>query len=394
MKKILLGTSALVGVAMLAGPAAAQIDVRVGGQVNFTHQFGDETQPNDATDVNDAETDAEIRVRASAKTDNGLTYGADIQIETGLGGADNRSNAGTDEAHMFIGGSFGRVQLGDTDGAADLAFFVPTVGLSQMDGAQNLRFDYTDYEAQDSGDDTKITYFTPEFSGFRAGISYVPYAGAEGSQGDNIINRRFTTVAAGNQQRAGIGANGTLSFTGADQGGTYRDMFEIGAIYTGEFSGVGLQFAGGIVTAESNAIEDTATRATESDDYTAWTISALAKYAGFAVGGIYTDNGDRVERGSSSMAGYADVRVWALGASYTFGSFGIAAQYADIDGDQNGGNADREIDQWSIGVSYLLAPGLTLGADYVTADQETETPGAAKVSNSSDAFLIGARLTF
>ena len=97
-----------------------------------------------------------------------------------------RTGVGVDEASVYVGGTWGRIELGDFDGAADtLAIYAPVVGIEQIDGdaydflaVEQDGFSYGSQpigsmvQAPDSGDSTKIMYLTPRFAGIQAGISY------------------------------------------------------------------------------------------------------------------------------------------------------------------------------------------------------------------------------
>ena len=113
MKKILLATTALVG---FAGAASAEVAISgyvemgiVGGNTGAVTQFF---------------TDANVTFSMSGTTDGGLEFGAELNLEdlpdadgAGLtqGGATGPDGGET----MYISGSFGKLTMGDTDGALD-----------------------------------------------------------------------------------------------------------------------------------------------------------------------------------------------------------------------------------------------------------------------------------
>jgi predicted porin len=91
--------------------------------------------------------------------------------------------------------------------------------------------------------------------------------------------------------------------------------------------------------------------------------------------------------GFGKFDGYADLDwQWNVGATYEADPFGIGAQYAwvrDVNGDHS----------WAagVGVNYVLAPGLSLQADYVHSKVGFERSGNV---NTADIVLVGIQLSF
>src|SRR5918994_3345987 len=132
MKKILLETTAIAAAALYAQTAQAQITVSLGGYTEFFGAYYDDDAPNRTSREFQLET--EIVVRADGKADNGLLYGAKIELQNSTGGS-GATGVGTDEASVYLGGTWGRLELGDFDGAADtLKIYAPVVGIEQIDG--------------------------------------------------------------------------------------------------------------------------------------------------------------------------------------------------------------------------------------------------------------------
>src|SRR6185369_1475217 len=97
MKKVLLGSTALIGAALLAAPAQAQLEVTVGGSVGFQAGWFD----TDLTNNNDRDfqSEADLIVRASGVADNGLEYGAEVVLQSSTSDSSN-----ADEALLYVGG--------------------------------------------------------------------------------------------------------------------------------------------------------------------------------------------------------------------------------------------------------------------------------------------------
>ena len=137
MKKILLATSA---VALFAGAAAAEVTTSGSARMGLVY---------DETLGTSGETYFSSRVRivftASGETDSGLSFGASVRADQ-QGGNNNDSGADKDgdsngDSTVFISGAFGKLTMGDTDGAADnLVGQVSGVGYGPNDSLQEIDF--------------------------------------------------------------------------------------------------------------------------------------------------------------------------------------------------------------------------------------------------------------
>src|SRR3954468_6034424 len=239
MKKILLGTTAIAAAALYAQSAQAQLTVSLGGYTEFFGAYYEDDSSNRTN--REFELETEIVVRADGKADNGLLYGAKIELQNSTPNV-NTTGVGTDEASVYLGGTWGRLELGDFDGAADtLKIYAPVVGIEQLDG------DYTDFASvapafgihiPNSGDATKIMYLTPRFAGFQAGVSYTPESGSE--------------------------AQDVVAFKNTSD---YKDWIEGGLNYTGEFSGFSVALG---ATVSSASGKDATAISLPKSDFTAW----------------------------------------------------------------------------------------------------------------------------
>src|SRR5690606_13221642 len=167
---------------------------------------------------------SEIFFVGTATLDNGLKFGVNVQLEANSNAADQ-----IDESFLFVEGSFGRFNLGSENSAGYLmTYAAPNVGLgvnstSILTGfLPNSGFDATDHagffrgplgstyvELDRSNDSEKLTYFTPRFSGFQFGASYIPDP-AEDS------NAQPHDDTVGFRDGFSFGANFVESFNGFD----------------------------------------------------------------------------------------------------------------------------------------------------------------------------------
>src|SRR5262249_54042057 len=117
MKKLILGSTALVGVASLSGIAQASdgIKLDVGGFFQTVYQGVFDDRSNDALPFGHHRNydhfihNAEIHFKGETTLDNGLTVGARVELEG--------ENAGDqiDKSFVYWSGGFGKVQIGSQD---------------------------------------------------------------------------------------------------------------------------------------------------------------------------------------------------------------------------------------------------------------------------------------
>lgn len=367
MRKILLATTALAAFAGFSSAANAQITVTLGGYTEFFGAIYD----NNVTNGTDREfqLETEILVKADGKADNGLLYGAKIELQnTGIGGTTpaNTNGITVDEASIYLAGFWGRVELGDFDGAADtLAIYAPLVGVEGIDG------DYTDFiggqplgsviKAPDSSDATKVMYVTPRVGGFQAGFSYTP---ENGNEAQAVVTTKNTS--------------------------NYSDFLEYGINYTGDFSGVTVA-----ASATGTSANGKGTNTTPAlKNFSSWQVGAQVGYAGFKVGGGYFDADDyNVRIGTNS----GDQRVWNAGASYTTGPVAVGLTYADAEGYKSvAGTYAEQYQVYGLSGAYTIAPGLLLMSDLMFVDEELKTSAAATASRDVDSYvwLISTKVSF
>jgi predicted porin len=166
-------------------PGAAQWNVTVGGFMEQYVAYTD-SDANFAGDFDgiDSKQNAEIWFLPSITLDNGIKFGANVQLEALTGGDQ------IDEAFVFIKGSFGEILLGSensagykmTYAAPDVTFininsgsttlFIPWSGGGAGSDLFRGTLNTTYIENSRNNDVHRFTYFTPRFSGLQVGASY------------------------------------------------------------------------------------------------------------------------------------------------------------------------------------------------------------------------------
>jgi len=160
MRKLLLGSSALVAAASISSHAVA--DVSVTGAYEWAYYS---TSSNiAATDGDGQITNNELTIKFTNKTDSGLTITGVYDID---------ADASTiDESWMSVSGGFGSLKLGKDVGAND-DFGIAEADLiaEDLSVVQTSASIVTNAGEGGAADTTKINYTTPSMGGFRAGYS-------------------------------------------------------------------------------------------------------------------------------------------------------------------------------------------------------------------------------
>lgn len=119
MKNVLFATTALIATAGIASAevslsGSAEMGIIGGDQGILTKPAGDN---NDTNFADQFHTDIDVTFTLSGESDNGITFGATIDLDEEGGFA--ATNGGPEA--VFISGDFGTLTMGDTDGALDKA---------------------------------------------------------------------------------------------------------------------------------------------------------------------------------------------------------------------------------------------------------------------------------
>lgn len=370
MKNILLGTTGLVGAALLAVSASAETPkVTVGGFIDF--QAGFASDDLDAAQRSQGfRNDSEVSIRVDGKSDNGLGYGAVIDLEADVTGDSDNQGLNASRTYVYLDGGWGRFELGSNQGAsATMAIDADNIAVATggINGAWTYFANHpganfistpelvaehgSTLAAGDESTDNnnKITYYSPRFSGFQLGVSYA----ADLTDRGQTVTRTDTGTSAG-------------------------DVFDLGLNWEGNFDAVsiGLAATGTWADADSNR-----------EDIGAWNVGGKVGYMGFSVAGSYGDWGDSLQPNGVNNDDNSD--YWTLGAAYEGGPFGVSATYINSNYDQ--GTTENDFDNFVLGADYKLAPGLTPYAEVSFYDYDAT--GRAN-DNDGTVFLLGTQLAF
>jgi predicted porin len=438
MRKILLGTTAVVGAALIAPVAMAQMPVTVapppaalaGSAAGLTVRLGGYFDfraglVNDDADRNailssttgrrygrqrlDFQSDMELNVFVDGKASNGLQYGLvmEFQIDN-VGAGGPGTTLDTDEFYGYISSPvFGTLRFGDEDSAASLMQIrAPLIRGADTDNYWDEFTFRTGADASpslitgvnDGSDATKIIYLSPQFFGFDFGLSYAPNTG-EGE--------RYALGTAVNSVTSSV-----PTAVGQRDRSSLRNEVSAAVRYRGTFGGVGIAASFVAMQADSQARY---TGANVANRVTAYSGGVQLSAFGFSVGGEYTwgdYSGVSVGRAPITR-GREQSTQWVLGATYTIP--GTPLQLGGFYGEANQDNGtaliggvrpdDRRQRLWSAGLNYALAPGMTTYLTYTHlrdsnevvsgafVDQNQARPGLQRNRNL-EVYMAGFRIAF
>ncbi len=356
MRRLLLGTSALVGIGALAPPAVAAtvqpggaLDITVSGFVLILTALGerdkarlDDTVSSGPDFLNDAEVHFKV---AGQHEPTGLRYGGTIELEADTNRTDN-----ADETYLCLSGGWGQLQLGDTDGISDFDMMAVSAasiaaGTGGLDGdvVDIFAGAVTTYDPVGTSDATKILYSLAPKTGFQLGFSYTPNLNAIGSGANNGDSLATKDVEAGHVAEGAVGYAGSLG----------------GLDLTAMLSGLH-----GDIKDEDEA---------GGDEYWAAQGGLVLGAFGVELAGSYL----------MQEAGRLEADSFTLGLATKLGRADVSINYGrflDADGLVVNGNGLSE--PWTVILSANvgLMPGLVLAADFGYFDNDVE----GEVVNADD----------
>ena len=367
MKKILLGSTAIVAAGMIASvpsaDAASKMKLSVGGYmeqwVGFTS--GDDGVAQDYSGFSTV-SDGEIHFKGSTKLDNGIKIGVNVQLEAQQGGDQ------IDEQYMTVSGGFGQIIIGDENSAMYKMHYAPNdfgIGINSGDvtswnqpledaegdsiskgSSFRAPFGATAIEPDAINDAAKISYFTPRVSGFQLGVSYAPDAAQDDNNQPNrdAVNSDYIMVGANFVQKMGgmsVGISGGY--------GTVTDAAAGGVEPEATSFGIKLGMGG---------------------------ISAGVSYANFS------DSGEKDQEGINA------------GVAYSSGPMGVSVAYYHGEKDGNNGSAatlnnQAERDVIHLSAKYAMGPGVTFAgtlghAVYSSDDADLDN----SVNESASTYVV------
>jgi outer membrane protein OmpU len=404
MKKLLLGSTALVAGGLMAAPAMAAdpIKIGVGGYYTFYAMAGSIDSVY-ALNGSSAQfrgvsfiQEGELHFIGQTKLDSGTTVGLTVELEAhnvsaGAVGAVNQ----VDEAFLFAFGDWGRIEMGGRDsGAYRMYYGTPSALIGWGFFQHNHQYAWAGAgtggganKAYRGGiattinpqmqDVNRINYFTPRFAGFQVGLSYTPKVNAGAASG-----------SAGAGGVCGAQVNNGPACPTNDY--SYQDGIDIGVNYLNKFGDFTVAAYGAFMYyhfvpgfAPNPAAANTATGA----NLTSWkqyVAGVQFGFAGFTIGGaIGWDNNGLGTNYFTHVDN--DTRFYTAGVMYETGPWQLSAGWAGFR-NTNGNGSLPLIAVSSVG-------GATAGAPATSALAFGGNPNAGALSfgaETVDKFEVGA----
>lgn len=371
MKNILLATTALVATASTAFAAGVELSGSAEMGIIGGDKYGDVTQ---------FHTDIDVTFSMSGEADNGLTFGASIDLDEsdgsngecvadgagdiscGIKGAsdafDNTTQGGES---IFIAYGAGRLSMGDVDGAFDAALQEAIIGSSINDDLEHLG--YNDNSGLDGAYDGQIATASYGFSGF----------------------------------------TGFLSVELSDTSSDIDPVWGVGVSYTADLAGLALDLGLGYQQGDESAAEGAAGNITvEPTDSAADLVGKLNSKLrtdvwGLSVGTTFNNGIVGIINYSSAnyaeLDGFAGVDTgntethWGVALGYSMNALTVGAnwgQYENFLGIEN-----ATVNGWGLVADYDMGGGLEAQFGYGASDIDADGG-----TSSSDSWSLGLAMSF
>ena len=208
MKKLLITSTAMV-VASTAAFADGHSGVALSGYAEIGFKDAG------AGDI-EFHHDMDVSFKLSGQTDNGLTFGAKVDLDEISSGIPAGSGAHT----VFIGGDSWKITMGDTDGALDKAL-TEVAFLTAIADDHSTHAGYSGNSALDGSGDGQVLRFDYSFDAFTLSVSMEQFDDGVTSDDDIYgIGGSFSTDLGGTDLSIGLGyqTQDTVDAIGASVG--------------------------------------------------------------------------------------------------------------------------------------------------------------------------------
>ncbi len=376
MKKVLLGTTALLGAGMIAGTAVADdgIKLSVGGFFRETYvvTLDDKGQGELG---NNHKTDGfygnqEIHFKGEVTLDNGITVGVRVELEG------EQSGDQIDESFVYFSGDFGKFVIGSDDDSLAANCVTPPSSTANFGAFSPNNWGGNDAPAFSAlglpssntictsvdGDSQRIVYYSPSWSGFSFSFSYTPNSAAEG-----------------HTNGGGVGAFGGTA-PGRTQLATYLN-------YSYEGDGWGLSWGGGAAWDIKRA--DKGSGDVEGRKSSAYQTGLVLTFGGFSVGGAFEIFDDF----NGGDAAHVDAWVVGGGISYNVDAWTVGLGFSHMDATEQLHDTDDDPNftrnRIALTGVYNMGPGIDLDAALAYTWTGADEDANNEAIDEYNAFEIG-----
>lgn len=406
MKKILLATTALGALvsfsALADGPVitlGGYADFQVGGPMQ-RKAYGADDAAVHSRDVH-TRTDTEVSIKADGKTENGLGYGAfiDLQADTSANDSRDATNGGhAKRTYIYGETAFGRVELGANGDAANALRVDASTFARATGGIGGDWYHYVDLDNSPSSttmsrvfyvlpglptavmpeevtsstatfetreNANKISYYTPRIQGVQVGVSFTPDQDEQGTA-------------------TGFSSRTTSALTDLQSPG-FENVWNGGINYQNEFQGTTIEAS---LTGDLGEAKNVPTGTAQKDDLQAYALGLSASNSGFTVGGSWA----KLDQFGRTKSYDSDGQYWTVGAAYENGPFGASVGYLDSKIDSSNALGKSEFNNLSFGTDYQLAPGLVPYVELSFFD--TNDKDASTKDNEGSVLILGTEVSF
>jgi hypothetical protein len=285
----------------------------------------------------------------------------------------------TDQTYAYFQGQWGRINLGSTDGAAYLLQVAAPAADPNIDGLRPTiqGFDVATwnggsppapgymplgYDNADFPQAERLTYLTPKWSGFQAGISWAAVPGMQnpfgGTYGQPIVNSSKP---------------GVFGFGG------FRNLMEAAGRWDGRCGEFDIAFGGGLAGAALQSSSPVFINNEGSKALRTWDGGLAVTWHEYSAGAAYHWTNDGISTTPAFDGG--DRRTWDFGLGWDKGPWHAGASFyddrwdPDFAGDDLGDGHPLTIYRETVGGGYAFAPGMSLRGAVSLLQADDHVPG-------------------
>ena len=233
--------------------------------------------------------ESELQLNVSGTADNGLNYGFKIEIQT-----NTTDGTVADEARLQFSGGWGTIQLGDEDGAEDIMNYG---GESLMGATGGFDGDQDDYLVR-GGDGMTSAWVNLNDATLIFRVSTISTEDGGISATMNLAAPSYASIAGDTSDRTKV-SYFSPRFSGSRVGdsfkedGSWENHIGVGANYDNSFGDLRIR-ASVIYSTRSNKeqIDNGAAMVDAYEGVSAFSVGGIVGWGPFSLGANYTDNGD------------------------------------------------------------------------------------------------------
>lgn len=356
------------------------------------------------------------------KTASGLKYGAQVGLLTTTRGTDSPAKPLLDRTYLFMENDMGRIELGTNQsssesmrigadsiaratggidghwasytqtntfnstqvggGASNLytltnvrsSNFITNPG-TLFNNIMNTSSDLLDQAVVNDEESRKITYYTPSYNGFQAGVSYIPDLNNTGDRNFQYLN----TAGLSNALAGNFGQYSSVTVKNGLTGGiSWKDTFH--KDHQVKVSVVG----------ETGTVKGSTNFAPAQKFYNARQVIVGAEYMykAFGVAASYGNQGksgfDKSLMSSTTRRGVKGGSYWTVGGSWSQDAFGTSLTFMQSKLNKN------KFNLVSLGADYEVAPGLLPYAEVSYFNMKQRNDYWAPNMNSTQSSITNA----